>query len=97
MAAILGALLGAATIILIGRSAKGRDFIGLAVAMLFLSLAASLVFMPAFHQAERIAAAGGGGAAHLDIASYIVAGIGAYVIAVVPGLMFVGLAKGADN
>lgn len=94
MAAIIGALLGAATIMLVGKNAKGRDFLGLAIAMFVLSLAVSLMIMPAFHQAEQIAAARSGTATdHLGTAAYIVAGFGAYLVATLPGLLFVGLSK----
>lgn len=95
MGSIIGALLGAVCIILVGKGLKGRDFLGLAAAFFFLALVAGVFLAPAAWIAEGQIAARGDGAAvqFLPFAT----GVVTFCVAFIPGVIFVLLASPAKR
>jgi len=97
MGTILGALIGAAGIMIVGRSFRNRDFIGVAVTMFILALAAGVAASPSIDLAERLEFS----PAEIPREGYwvmaFISGMVTFIVSFVPGAIFVLLAKSAPT
>ncbi len=106
MGTFLGAMFGAILLILIGRKMKGRDFMGLAVAMFILGLLAGAVISPLMVIGEigatmEVVEAGDmtaeEAAAAMSGTGTAVIAIVAFLVTFVPGILFVLVASPTDK
>lgn len=96
MGMFLGSLAGAGTLMLLGREWKGRDFLGLAVAMFFFALLAGAMVSPFVLMLEHFGTAGGGNE-NMPLVFTILMGLATFLLAFLPGLMFIALAEPRDR
>ena len=98
MGTVLGALAGAAFIIVVGRVWKGRDFLGLVAAFFFLALIVGLMGNLLAPGVERsIGAELGVSPDDASLMNMIAHGLIAFMVVYVPGFIFVALAKSANR
>ena len=98
MGTVIGALAGAAFIIVVGRVWKGRDFLGLVAAFFFLALIVGLVgnqFAPGVE--SRIVAELGASPDDASLLNMIASGLIAFTVVYLPGFIFVAQAKPAKR
>lgn len=93
MGTIIGSLLGAGAIVLVGRWLKGRDFLGLAAAFFFLALILGMLITPAMFMAEVQLQAEQDGEPTPSGVWTATAAVVTFLIAFIPGAFFVLLAK----
>ena len=93
MGTIIGAAVGAATVIIFGKWLKGRDFIGLAAAFFILALVVGFFLAPSWPAAQRqIIAHGGTDPETTKMLASFVSFLIAYFTVTLPGGFFVLLA-----
>ncbi len=97
MGTIAGALLGAAAIVITGRGWKGRDFLALAAALFSLALFVGFLLEPVMIMIEGTVEPDLQGTGVLKAGLAIIAGLIAFCVAYVPGLIFVARASPAKS